>query len=343
MRQTTRLLFALLALLALAQPLAAADGRAPFDAGVISGLGIRNIGSAAMSGRIAAILRARAGRQVTVFVGAASGGVWKSTMAAPRSSPVFDKQTVQSIGAVAIDPTNPKTVWVGTGESWTRNCVSVGDGVYKSTDGGELEHVGLPESERITTIAVHPTDGNRLRRARRASSGATRPSAASTRRPTAERLGAVLKGREPVHRLSLRLPRPDESRIVVRRHCGTSAARLDLPLRRRVAGGAERQRPVQVDRRRRATWTELDDTAAQGLADEAVGPGRRCDRAVGSEARLRLRRDAPRSALFRLGRRRRDVGGARPQPDAWSGGRSTSRTSSWIRRTRSASSSRAGR
>src|SRR5947209_6734133 len=128
----------------------------------ISGLGARNIGSAAMSGRIAAI----AGRQekdgkVTLFVGAASGGVWKSQDGGTTFKPVFDRQPVQSIGAIALDPTNPKVVWVGTGESWTRNSVSIGDGIYKSTDGGETwTNMGLPNSERITRIVVDPKDGN---------------------------------------------------------------------------------------------------------------------------------------------------------------------------------------
>src|SRR5204863_258603 len=68
-----------------------------------------------------------------------------------------DKQNVQSIGAIAIDPTNAKNVWVGGGESWTRNSVSIGDGIYKSTDGGETwNHVGLEKSERIARIAVDP-------------------------------------------------------------------------------------------------------------------------------------------------------------------------------------------
>ena len=159
MRPTTR--FLLLLVLASVQPLAAADGRAPFDAGVISGLGIRNIGSAAMSGRIAAIA-ARPGEdgKVTVFVGSASGGVWRSLDGGTTFRPVFDKQPVQSIGAVAIDPSNPKVVWAGTGEGWTRNSVSIGDGIYKSTDSGDTwTRSGLPESERITAIAVHPTDG----------------------------------------------------------------------------------------------------------------------------------------------------------------------------------------
>ncbi|MGH8276166.1 MAG: WD40/YVTN/BNR-like repeat-containing protein, partial [Steroidobacteraceae bacterium] len=104
------------------------------DSGVISGLGARNIGSAAMSGRISALAGFDdASGKVTLFVGAASGGVWKSTDGGTIFKPVFDEQPVQSIGAIALDPSHPQNVWVGTGESWTRNSVSVGDGIYKST------------------------------------------------------------------------------------------------------------------------------------------------------------------------------------------------------------------
>jgi photosystem II stability/assembly factor-like uncharacterized protein len=131
------------------------------DSETISGLGARNIGSAAMSGRISAIDAVQEGQRLTVYVGSASGGVWKSTNGGTTYKPVFDKQPVQSIGAVAIDPKNPKVVWVGTGESWTRNSVSIGDGVYKSTDGGETwTNAGLKGSERIAKIAIDPTDTN---------------------------------------------------------------------------------------------------------------------------------------------------------------------------------------
>ena len=132
------------------------------DSATVSGIGLRNIGSAAMSGRIAAIAgRQEADGKVTLFVGAASGGVWKSLDGGTSFKPVFDREPVQSIGAIALDPTNPKTVWVGTGESWTRNSTSIGDGIYKSTDGGETwTNMGLPQSERITRIVVDPKDGN---------------------------------------------------------------------------------------------------------------------------------------------------------------------------------------
>src|SRR6202162_4341822 len=129
---------------------------APFNSATISGLGARHIGSAAMSGRISAIAGAREpSGTITLFVGAASGGIWKSDDQGTRYRPVFDEQAVQSIGAIALDPKNSKNVWVGTGESWTRNSVSIGDGIYKSTDGGETwTHAGLNKSERISKIRV---------------------------------------------------------------------------------------------------------------------------------------------------------------------------------------------
>src|SRR5437870_11805280 len=127
------------------------------DSETISGLGARNIGSAAMSGRVAALDAVHEGSRVTVYIGAASGGVWKSVNGGTTFKPIFDKQPVQSIGAVTIDPKNPKVIWVGTGEAWTRNSTSIGNGVYKSTDGGEnWTNMGLKNSERIAKILVDP-------------------------------------------------------------------------------------------------------------------------------------------------------------------------------------------
>src|SRR3989440_8028327 len=134
------------------------SGPVKVDSATISGLGARNIGSAQMSGRIAAIAAVREGQRLTVYIGSASGGVWKSVNGGTSFKPVFDKQPVQSIGAVTIDPKNPKVIWVGTGEAWTRNSVSVGDGVYKSVDGGDnWTNLGLKDSERIAKILVDPT------------------------------------------------------------------------------------------------------------------------------------------------------------------------------------------
>lgn len=155
--------FALTALLAVSLHAQTTPQSAPakVDSETVSGLGARNIGSATMSGRVAAIAAVHEGSRLTVYVGAASGGVWKSVNGGTTFRPVFDKEPVQSIGAITIDPRNPKVVWVGTGEVWTRNSVSVGDGLYKSTDGGDnWTNVGLRASERIARILVDPMATN---------------------------------------------------------------------------------------------------------------------------------------------------------------------------------------
>ena len=134
-----------------------------FDSATVSGLPARNIGSATMSGRVAAVDAIEKDGRTTVFIGAASGGVWKSVNGGTTFKPVFDRQPVQSIGAVAIDHSNPSNVWVGTGEGWTRNSVSIGDGIYKSTDGGEnWTNVGLKDTEHIAKILIDPKDGNNV-------------------------------------------------------------------------------------------------------------------------------------------------------------------------------------
>ena len=126
------------------------------DSETFGGLQARAIGPAAMGGRIAALDAVHVEGRLHLWVGSAGGGVWKSVDGGTTFKPMFDKHA-QSIGAVAIDPRRPQTVWVGTGESWVRNSVSVGDGIYKTTDGGDSwEKLGLAESERIARIAIDP-------------------------------------------------------------------------------------------------------------------------------------------------------------------------------------------
>src|SRR5687768_10504611 len=146
---------AILTLLAL--PLLAADEDIKLDSSTLGGLRARSIGPAVMGGRIAAMDgHATADAPVTVYAGAASGGIWKSTDGGTSFKPVFE-ENIQSIGAISIDHANPQTVWAGTGESWVRNSVSVGNGVYKTTDGGATwTNVGLTDTEHISRIAVHP-------------------------------------------------------------------------------------------------------------------------------------------------------------------------------------------
>ena len=129
------------------------------DSDTFGGLSARAIGPAAMSGRISA-LDAVAGDRLTIFVGSAGGGLWRSVDGGLAFKPVFDKHA-PAIGAVTVDPSNRKIVWVGTGESWVRNSVSPGDGIYRSADGGDSwTRVGLEQTERIARILVHPKDSN---------------------------------------------------------------------------------------------------------------------------------------------------------------------------------------
>ena len=116
----------------------------------------RHIGPALMSGRITDIEQHPTNDRV-LYVGAAGGGVWKSSNGGSSFQPIFEEHT-QSIGKVKLDPKDPDNIiWVGTGEIWTRNSVSVGDGLYKSTDGGiNWNRVGFEKSERIASIEIHP-------------------------------------------------------------------------------------------------------------------------------------------------------------------------------------------
>src|SRR5437763_15802739 len=153
-RGAMRLTMTLLLCAALALQLFA-DDAVKLDSSTLGGLHARSIGPAAMGGRVAAI-DGVGGSPATVWVGAASGGVWKSTNDGTTFKPVFDEYS-QSIGAIAVDPSKQDVVWVGTGESWMRNSVSVGTGVYKTTDGGgSWKPMGLEDSEHIARIAVDP-------------------------------------------------------------------------------------------------------------------------------------------------------------------------------------------
>ncbi|MBK9567017.1 MAG: hypothetical protein IPO37_18165 [Saprospiraceae bacterium] len=122
----------------------------------------RQIGPAVMSGRVVD-LEAHPKDSKIFYVAAAGGGVWQTNNAGITFNPIFDKHT-QCIGAIALDPSDPdKTIWVGSGETWTRNSVSVGDGIYKSKDGGQnWTNMGLAKSERISNIIVHPKNSNEV-------------------------------------------------------------------------------------------------------------------------------------------------------------------------------------
>lgn len=122
----------------------------------------RHIGPALMSGRIND-MEAHPTNPRIIYAGTAGGGVWKSNDAGTTFNPIFDEYC-QSIGAVEIDPNDPdKTIYVGTGETWPRNSVSIGDGLYKSTDGGTTwNKMGFENSERIANIIVNPNNSKEI-------------------------------------------------------------------------------------------------------------------------------------------------------------------------------------
>ncbi|HEX9080755.1 MAG TPA: sialidase family protein, partial [Holophagaceae bacterium] len=130
----------------------------PVDAARLVALKARSIGPAIMGGRVSDLAVDPASPD-TFYVGLATGGVWKTVNAGATFTPIFDKQPVASIGAVAVAPSDPKVVWVGTGEGNDRNSSGWGNGVYRSTDGGATwTHVGLAWSKAIPRIAVDPKD-----------------------------------------------------------------------------------------------------------------------------------------------------------------------------------------
>ena len=120
----------------------------------------RQIGPALMSGRISDIEMHPKNNNI-MFVGTAGGGVWKSNDGGASFKSIFDEH-IQSIGCITVDPSKPdQNIWVGTGETWTRNSVSMGDGIYKSTDGGNTwKNMGLPKSDRISSIVVDPKNSD---------------------------------------------------------------------------------------------------------------------------------------------------------------------------------------
>ena len=154
--QRTRLLPILAgALLAAAPTLAAAQS---LDSATIAGLAWRNLGPANFDGRVNAIAGIGFPSK-TFYVGAAGGGVWKTTNNGTTFRPLFTNEPVSSIGALAIAPSDTNVVWVGTGDPNSRNTIEPGDGVYKSTDGGmHWKLMGLKDGQMIGNIAIDPTD-----------------------------------------------------------------------------------------------------------------------------------------------------------------------------------------
>ncbi|MEX0299929.1 MAG: glycosyl hydrolase [Kordiimonas sp.] len=147
-----------LAMMVATTPAIMADDKDAMSAETFAGLKVRNIGPAYMSGRVSDIA-VNPEKPNTWYAGIASGGVWKTTNAGTTWKPIFDNESVYSIGDVTLAPSNPNIVWVGTGENNGGRHISFGDGVYKSENGGKTwKNMGLENSEHIGDIIIHPTN-----------------------------------------------------------------------------------------------------------------------------------------------------------------------------------------
>lgn len=134
--------------------------RADFTTETFSGIRARSIGPAVTSGRVMSIA-VHPNNVGIIYVGTASGGLWKTINGGATWTPIMDREGSYSIGWVTLDPSNPNVVWVGTGERNSQRSVAYGDGVYKSDDGGRSwKNVGLKNSEHIGRIVVHPKNAD---------------------------------------------------------------------------------------------------------------------------------------------------------------------------------------
>lgn len=132
----------------------------PKKGNALSGMSFRALGPALVSGRVID-MAVNPQDPDHFYVAAASGGVWKTTNHGNTFTPIFDKQGSYSIGCVTIDPNNPHTVWVGTGENNNQRSVAYGDGIYRSLDDGKsFKKMGLENSEHIAKIIVYPGNSN---------------------------------------------------------------------------------------------------------------------------------------------------------------------------------------
>ena len=152
----------LLALLAgIGAPIVVAAQSGPVDASLFSDMRWREIGPM-RAGRTRALAGVTS-QPATFYFGAVNGGVWKTTDGGATWHSIWDKEPTGSIGSIAVAESDPNTVYVASGEGLARPDLSVGDGVYKSTDGGETwEHLGLRDGQQIGEISVDPTDANRV-------------------------------------------------------------------------------------------------------------------------------------------------------------------------------------
>src|ERR1043165_2082858 len=150
MRTRTVVVLALLAICLFNTPASAQEA----DKDILGALRYRHIGPT--GNRVTSVVGVP-GQPNIYYTGAASGGVWKTIDGGVHWDPIFDAQPVSSIGALAIAPSDSTIVWAGTGEPWIRSHISVGEGIYKSTDAGKTwKLMGLEKTGRISRVVIDP-------------------------------------------------------------------------------------------------------------------------------------------------------------------------------------------
>ena len=157
MKKLSILVFLLILSTALLLPAAKAGKTGNYDyLEIINTFKMRNIGPATMGGRTVDFAVVESNTSI-IYAAVGPSGLWKSSDNGITWFPVFEKQSSVSVGAVSVSPSNPDIVWVGTGEATSRNSVAIGDGVYKSEDGGKTwKHMGLEETRHIDRLLIDP-------------------------------------------------------------------------------------------------------------------------------------------------------------------------------------------
>ena len=234
-----------------------------------------------------------AGDANTYYAGAASGGIWKTTDAGIHWSPIFDDQTISSIGALAVAPSSPNIVWAGTGEPWIRSHISIGNGLYKSVDAGRTwTHSGPDSASRTGRIVIDPANPDIVFVA---AQGHSYGPEAGTWRLSHDRWRADVEARvvrRRQHRRNRRRDAPDGLENALRRDVAARASHVGTRERRHG------ERHLRHPRRRRHMDEARGERAADARAREDR-PRRSHDRIPTESTRSSKRATAIRSTAGR--------------------------------------------
>ena len=203
------------------------------------------------------------------YAGAASGGIFKTTDNGAHWDAIFDSQAVSSIGSLAVAPSDPNVVWAGTGEAFIRSNISIGDGIYRSTDAGRTwAHMGLERTGRIGRVIVDPVNPDIVLACALGHAYGPQQDRGVYRTADAGRTWQRTPVRRRKHRLLGHRHRPAQPARALRGHVADRDPHLGPDERR------SRQRPVQVGGRRRHLDTSDRSRPAEGAGRQDLGAGR---------------------------------------------------------------------